>query len=286
MGDVFGCWFSVRGPGRSWMFPSVLAVIAEKARGMPDHTTVGDGFATPSVATCCGNREILSRRCLDDNLPRLDWMLSANPDTSTIYVEVACCRRCGDFATAEVRAQGVQSLGWARTLGKAAQRPGTLDPKSSYGFFRPNAHRRPAGNRVVGSGGRMRRTGWYEGFEGPQPSWQDAGGDAQYRVLQHQRLQQNAHTGAGCEWLQLEGDGGSYVYFAHDVGRPRVIDELTPSVWIKADRANLQLAVRVVLPRTADPAIGPAGGHDSRGPGLHAMWDAGSSCGSAASPPC
>ncbi len=103
---------------------------------------------------------------------------------------------------------------------------------------------------------RRRRTGWYEGFEGPQPSWQDAGGDAQYRVLQHQRLQQNAHTGAGCEWLQLEGDGGTYVYFAHDVGRPRVIDELAPSVWIKADRPNLHFAVRVVLPRTADPRSG------------------------------
>jgi hypothetical protein len=100
------------------------------------------------------------------------------------------------------------------------------------------------------------QTGWYEGFEGPQPSWQEAGGDAQYRVLQHQRLQQNAHTGVGCEWLQLEGDGGSCVYFAHDVGRPRVIYELAPSVWIKADRPNLQLAVRVVLPRTTDPRSG------------------------------
>jgi len=100
------------------------------------------------------------------------------------------------------------------------------------------------------------QTAWYEGFEGPQPSWQDAGGDAQYRVLQHQRVQQNAHAGTGCEWLQIEGDGGSYAYFAHDVGRPRVIDELAPSVWIKADRPNLNLAVRVVLPRTTDPRSG------------------------------
>ena len=100
------------------------------------------------------------------------------------------------------------------------------------------------------------QTPWHEGFEGPQPSWRDAGGDAQYRVRQHQRLQQNAHTGDGCEWLQVEGDGGSHVYFAHDVGRPRVIDELAPSIWIKADRPNLYLALRVVLPRTTDPRSG------------------------------
>ncbi len=99
-------------------------------------------------------------------------------------------------------------------------------------------------------------TGWYEGFEGPQPSWQDAGGDAQYRLLGHQRLRQDAHTDGGCEWLQVEGNSGSYVYFAHDIGRPRVIDELAVSVWVRADRSNLHLAVRVALPRSTDPRSG------------------------------
>jgi hypothetical protein len=32
-------------------------------------------------------------------LPRLIWMLFANPDTSTSYVEMASQRHCGDFAT-------------------------------------------------------------------------------------------------------------------------------------------------------------------------------------------
>jgi len=44
--------------------------------------------------------------------------------------------------------------------------------------------------------------------------------------------------------------------FAHDVGRPRVIDELLLTVWLKSDRSGLQLAARVVLPRTADPRTG------------------------------
>ena len=35
-----------------------------------------------------------------------------------------------------------------------------------------------------------------------------------------------------------------------------MIDELAPSVWIKSDRPGLQLAARIVLPRTADPRTG------------------------------
>ena len=65
-----------------------------------------------------------------------------------------------------------------------------------------------------------------------------------------------SHSGHGCEWLQLEGEGGSFVYFSHEIGRPRVYEELVPSVWVKSDRAGLQLAARIVLPRTADPRTG------------------------------
>ena len=43
---------------------------------------------------------------------------------------------------------------------------------------------------------------------------------------------------------------------AHDIGRPRVCEELTPSVWIRSDRAGLQLATQIVLPRTIDPRTG------------------------------
>jgi hypothetical protein len=99
------------------------------------------------------------------------------------------------------------------------------------------------------------QTPWHEGFETGQPSWQDAGGNTAYRLVQQQRVQQNAHTGNGSEWLQIEGGEGK-VYFAHDLGRPRVIDELAPSLWVKSDRAGLQLALRVVLPRTQDPRSG------------------------------
>ncbi len=100
------------------------------------------------------------------------------------------------------------------------------------------------------------QTAWYEGFEGAEISWRDAGGDAQYRILDHRRVQNEAHTGKGCEWLRVSANGGSYVYIAHDVGRPIVIDELMPSLWIKSDRSGLQLLARLVLPRTIDSKTG------------------------------
>jgi hypothetical protein len=100
------------------------------------------------------------------------------------------------------------------------------------------------------------QTAWYEAFEGPQTTWRDAGGDARYRIEQHGRLQGQAHTGTGCERLTVVGNQGTYVYISHEVGRPLVIDDLVPTVWIRSDRAGLQILARIVLPRTEDPRNG------------------------------
>ncbi len=97
---------------------------------------------------------------------------------------------------------------------------------------------------------------WHEGFETSQPSWRNAGGDTRYRILEQERLQGESHSGNGCEWLRLESERGARIYLAHDVGRPSVIEELAPSVWVKSDRPGLQLAARIVLPRTVDPHTG------------------------------
>lgn len=108
----------------------------------------------------------------------------------------------------------------------------------------------------LSAGGTRALAAWHEGFETAETSWRMAGGDAQCRLLQHQRLQANAHSDKGCEWIQLEGNGGTYVYAAHYVDRPPVIEELSPSVWIKSDRPGLRIAARIVLPRTVDERTG------------------------------
>jgi hypothetical protein len=97
---------------------------------------------------------------------------------------------------------------------------------------------------------------WRQDFEGPATSWSDAGGDATYTVVAHQRVRGGAHGGEGCEWMQTAVQAGSAVYFAHDVGRPSVIEELRPALWIFSDRAGLQFLAEVTLPRTRDPRTG------------------------------
>lgn len=100
------------------------------------------------------------------------------------------------------------------------------------------------------------QTAWQETFEGRETSWRDAGGDAPHRIVRHERVSDAAHAGRGCEWLQLEANGGEKVYIAHDVGHPRIIEDLTPSVWMKSDRSGPGLLLRVVLPRSTDPRTG------------------------------
>jgi len=97
---------------------------------------------------------------------------------------------------------------------------------------------------------------WYEGFESAHPSWRPAGGDAQFRLLLHERAQGEAHTGDRCEHVAISATAGTTVYLAHDVGQPLVIDELLPTVWVKSDRSGLQLLAQVVLPRTIDRRSG------------------------------
>jgi len=97
---------------------------------------------------------------------------------------------------------------------------------------------------------------WRQDFEGPVNSWTEAGGDAQYSLIAHQRVRGVAHGGQGSEWLQVAAQGGSTVLVAHDIGRPWVIDELRPSIWIFADRPGIQFFAEVTLPRTLDPRSG------------------------------
>lgn len=100
------------------------------------------------------------------------------------------------------------------------------------------------------------RSAFYEGFEGPEVSWQQAGSDTPHRVEFHGRIQGEAHVGQGCERLRLVAGHGSYVYLAHPIGRAPVIDELLVSVWVKSDRAGLQVLAQVVLPRSMNPQTG------------------------------
>ncbi len=99
---------------------------------------------------------------------------------------------------------------------------------------------------------------WRQDFEGSANSWSESGGDAAYTLVAHQRVRGGAHGGQGSEWIQIAAQGGSTVYFSHDVGRPAVIEELRPTLWVNSDRPGMQFLAEVTLPRTRDPRTGKA----------------------------
>ncbi|MEX2026632.1 MAG: hypothetical protein WEH44_05015, partial [Pirellulaceae bacterium] len=95
-----------------------------------------------------------------------------------------------------------------------------------------------------------------ESFESPTATWTLAQADCGVKKLLQERTFRESHSGSGCERLRLQIGNGTFVYLTHPIGKAPVIAELAPSVWIKADKANVQLLARVVYPRTTDPGTG------------------------------
>jgi hypothetical protein len=95
-----------------------------------------------------------------------------------------------------------------------------------------------------------------EQFEGPVATWQLVERDCALRIEAHERTLRDAHRGQGSEYLRIAAGNGTRVYMGHVIGPARAIAELSLSVWIKSDRAGLQLMARAVLPRSRDPRTG------------------------------
>lgn len=96
-----------------------------------------------------------------------------------------------------------------------------------------------------------------DSFEGPERTWQLAKeADCGVRVLAHERTYREAHSGQASEHFQLVLGNGTFVPLVHAIGRAPVIQELLPTVYVKSDRASIQLLVRAVLPRSVDRAAG------------------------------
>ncbi len=95
-----------------------------------------------------------------------------------------------------------------------------------------------------------------EDFEGPNTSWVSAGADLKVRLESHFRSAEAPHTGRQSEQIVISGAGGSFCYFSHPLPRSRIFAELAVTAWIKSNRPDLQLLVRVVLPHSPDPQTG------------------------------
>ncbi|MBC7852064.1 MAG: hypothetical protein IAF94_01395, partial [Pirellulaceae bacterium] len=95
-----------------------------------------------------------------------------------------------------------------------------------------------------------------ESFESTVPSWRLRPGDCGVRLLSQQRTFQASHSGNGSEYLRLHVGNGTLVPLSHPIGKAAIIAELAPSVWVKSDKPNIQMMLRVVFPKTIDDATG------------------------------
>lgn len=91
------------------------------------------------------------------------------------------------------------------------------------------------------------------GFEGRDLAWMRGTADASYRETGHQLTDATAHTGQRSETIQLIAEQGHAIHYVYQVGRAPVNDDLSLSLWLKANRPGAQLLARVVLPRERDP---------------------------------
>jgi hypothetical protein len=97
-----------------------------------------------------------------------------------------------------------------------------------------------------------------DGFETPNLAWRLADSDCRARLIAHERTfhPPAVHSGAGAEYLRLHTEQGSTAHLSLAIPPARVIQELRPSLWVKATRTGIQLRGRVILPRSRDPRDG------------------------------
>ncbi len=94
-----------------------------------------------------------------------------------------------------------------------------------------------------------------DGFESAEPTWRVEPSD-QFRIETHERTAQGAHGGAACEYLRIRPGGASPLRISLPIPHARIIPELVPTLWVRADRPTVRLLARVVFPHALHPRSG------------------------------
>ena len=90
-------------------------------------------------------------------------------------------------------------------------------------------------------------------FENDKLFWTKSIADVPHEVLLHVNTDQGAHSDQRSEYLHLKMQTGTYLFYQYDVGKAPIGEELSATVWLKANRPGLQIMARVILPRERDP---------------------------------
>jgi hypothetical protein len=87
-----------------------------------------------------------------------------------------------------------------------------------------------------------------DGFETRETAWVKGAADAPFKETLHRTTEDLFHTGQRCEYLELTAERGTYIYYNYDTAAAPLADDLSASVWVKANRPGVQFLARLVLP--------------------------------------
>lgn len=90
------------------------------------------------------------------------------------------------------------------------------------------------------------------GFNGPEVLWQPVENEVPFRKFAHECVAGGARDNAGCEHIALAAPAGQSVQLTCAAPRVAVLDELEARIWIKATQPGVQIAARIVLPRSVN----------------------------------
>ena len=95
-------------------------------------------------------------------------------------------------------------------------------------------------------------------FNGPDIAWQVSDNGTHSQVLAHDCQPGGARDQSGFERIVVVAAAGQSVYLECPTSPIAVLDELHVRLWVKSAQPDVQLAVRINLPRSVDPKSGKA----------------------------
>ena len=110
---------------------------------------------------------------------------------------------------------------------------------------------------VISRGGEEKPPGrpdaLYDSFETPQPTWQREYTDGTIKLQAQDRSERAAHGGRLSEHFRFETTSGNQFFVSYGTPRVPVGNDLSVSVFVRANRGGVRIYARVVLPADIDP---------------------------------
>ncbi|MDB5350849.1 MAG: hypothetical protein JWN86_2096 [Planctomycetota bacterium] len=95
-----------------------------------------------------------------------------------------------------------------------------------------------------------------EGFESDKTSWRREETDATVVIQAHDRSKRAAHEGQTSERFAFKAGPGSVLFYSQALPQVPISEKLRASLYVRANRAGVQLFGRIVLPDDLDPDTG------------------------------